>query len=115
MSIKKYPRPADYYASNYYAEVDPELCTGCQICMERCQLEAAFMTDGMAAINLDRCIGCGNCVVICESNAIQLKKKDKETLPPKDMIDLYTKILTKKVGNWHMLKIGVKMLLKQKV
>jgi hypothetical protein len=25
----KLPRPVDMYLSNYYAEVDPELCTGC--------------------------------------------------------------------------------------
>ena len=113
--MKKYPRPADYYATNYYAEVDPELCTGCQICVERCQLEASVMTNGVAAINLDRCIGCGNCVVTCESNAVQLKKKEAETLPPKDMNDMYAKILSKKVSKWNMLKMGAKMLLRLRV
>jgi electron transport complex protein RnfB len=114
-SIKKFPRPVDYYASNFYAEVDPELCNGCQICVDYCQMEARYMTDGWAATNLDRCIGCGNCVVICESNAIQLKKKDSEQTPPKDMNAMYTKILMKKVGKLKMLKIGAKMLLKMKV
>ena len=37
-SVKKFPRPADFYATNYYAEADPELCTGCEGCVERCQL-----------------------------------------------------------------------------
>jgi electron transport complex protein RnfB len=114
-SVKKFPRPADYYSSNFYAEVDPDLCSGCQICIDPCQMGAATMNDGVAAINLDRCIGCGNCVVICESNAIQLKKKDLEQSLPKDMNDMYTKILTKKVGKLNMLKIGAKMLLKLKV
>jgi electron transport complex protein RnfB len=114
-SVKKFPRPADYYASNFYAEVDPELCSGCQTCVEQCQMEAAVMSDGVAVINLDRCIGCGNCVVNCASNAIQLKKKDVELSPPKDMNDMYTQILSKKVGKWNILKIGVKALLKQKV
>jgi electron transport complex protein RnfB len=114
-SVKKFPRPADYYASNFYAEVDPELCSGCQTCVDQCQLEAAVMTDGVAVINLDRCIGCGNCVVNCASNAIQLKKKDVEQPLPKDMNDMYTQILSKKVGKWNMLKIGAKALLKQKV
>jgi len=114
-SIKKFPRPVDYYASNFYAEVDPELCNGCQICVDYCQMEARYMTDGWAATNLDRCIGCGNCVVICESNAIQLKKKDSEQTPPKDMNAMYTRILMKKVGKLKMLQIGAKMLLKMKV
>ena len=115
LSVKKFPRPSDLYASNYYAEVDPEICTGCQICVQRCQLEAAVMSDFTATINLHRCIGCGNCVVSCEPNAIQLKKKEQEVLPPKDMIDLQMKILSRKVGKLGLLKVAAKMMLKQKV
>jgi electron transport complex protein RnfB len=114
-SIKKFPRPADYYSSNFYAEVNPELCSGCQICVDKCQMDAAFMNDGVAAINLDRCIGCGNCVVICEADAVQLKKKESEQPLPKDMNGMYSKILMKKVGPLNMLKIGAKMLFKAKV
>jgi electron transport complex protein RnfB len=114
-TIKKLPRPADYYATNYYAEINPDACTGCQTCMERCQLEAPFMTDGVMAINLDRCIGCGNCVVTCESNAIRLRKKETETVPPKDMTSLHMKILSKKISKWNLLKTGVKVSLKLKV
>jgi len=77
-------------------------------------MEAAAMSDGVALINLDRCIGCGNCIVTCESNAVQLKKKAEETLPPKDMNDLQMKILTKRTGKLSLLKLGAKMLLKQK-
>jgi len=115
MSVKKFPRPADFYATNYYAEVDPELCTGCEICVEQCQLEALDIVNGVAAINLNRCIGCGNCVVICESDAIQLRRKEEETIPPKDMNDMYAKILSKKVSKWNMLKMGAKMLLRLRV
>ena len=115
MSVKKFPRPADFYATNYYAEVDPELCTGCEICVEQCQLEALDIVNGVAAINLNRCIGCGNCVVICESDAIQLRRKEEETIPPKDTDDLYTKIMSKKVGQWNMLKMGMKILLRLRV
>jgi NAD-dependent dihydropyrimidine dehydrogenase PreA subunit len=96
--MKRFPRPADYYASNFYSEVDADLCTGCQACVDICQLDAAVMNDGVAFINPDRCIGCGNCVVVCELNAIQLKKKDAEHVPPKKISDLYTKILLKKMS-----------------
>ena len=115
ISVKKFPRPADFYATNYYAEVDPELCTGCETCVERCQLEAPVMVNGVAAINLDRCIGCGNCVVICESDAVQLRRKGEETIPPKDTEALYTKIMSKKIGKLNMLKMGAKMLLRLRV
>ena len=94
--LKQLPRPADFYASNFYAEIDPELCTGCQSCIDRCQLGAPFMKNGVAAINLDRCIGCGNCVTVCTSEAVRLKKKEKEMVPPEDTDDLYNKIAVEK-------------------
>lgn len=114
-TVKKFPRPAEFYASNYYAEVDSELCNGCGICVEQCQTEALTVVNGVAIVNLDRCIGCGNCAVSCESNASQLRKKEVELLPPKDTDALYTRIMSKKIGRWNMLKIGAKMLLRMRV
>jgi len=90
--LKIAPRPADFYASNFYAEIDAELCTGCQTCIDRCQLGAPFMKNGVAAVNLDRCIGCGNCVTVCPDEAVKLKKKKKETVPPEDSEALYKQI-----------------------
>jgi ferredoxin len=78
-------------------------------------MNASFMNDGVAAINLDRCIGCGNCVVICETGARTLKKKESGQPLLKDMNSMYSKILMKKVGTLNMLKVGVKMLFKAKV
>ena len=103
------------YATNYYAEVDPELCNGCEECIERCQLDARTMVDSVATVDLDRCIGCGNCVVICDSDANRLQKKEEEVLPPKDTESLYMKIMSKKVGKWNMLKMGAKILLRLRV
>lgn len=114
-TVKKFPRPADFYATNYYAEVDSESCTGCERCVERCQLEAPIMVNGVATINLDRCIGCGNCVVMCASGAVQLRSKEEKTVPPKDTEALYRMIMAKKAGPWNMLKMGAKMLLKMRV
>jgi ferredoxin len=42
-----------------------------------------------AVISLERCIGCGNCVVTCASEALKLVKKDEETVPPMDAPALY--------------------------
>jgi len=97
-TLKKFPRPAELYASNYYSEVIPELCTGCEECIGCCQLEALIIVESVATVNLDRCIGCGNCVTICTSNAIRLQKKEEELLPPKDAATLYVNIMSKKVG-----------------
>jgi Na+-translocating ferredoxin:NAD+ oxidoreductase RNF subunit RnfB len=114
-TVKRFPRPAELYATNYYAEVNTELCTGCGTCVERCQMEAREIVDDIATINLDRCIGCGNCVAICDSNANHLRKKDMDLVPPKDTEALYMKIMAKKVGKWNMLKMGAKILLRLRV
>ncbi len=88
-NLKRFPRPADMYLSNYYAKIDPESCTDCGTCVERCQLEACVVVDGVTMVNRDRCIGCGNCVAFCPSNAITLFKKDEEIVPVKDKETYY--------------------------
>ena len=72
--------------ANFYAVVDPEECTACAICEERCQVKAIAEADGTYLVNRDRCIGCGLCVSGCPSEAIQLHLKPVEeiVLPPID-------------------------------
>ena len=94
--IKAYPRPAELFLTNYYVKLDPELCNGCEICVEKCQMDARAMVDGIAVVNLDRCIGCGNCVVLCSSNANSLQKKEQEIVPPDDKEAYYMTLLSHK-------------------
>ena len=96
--VKQYPRPVELFASNYHSEIDSELCTGCETCADICQLEAITMVDSIATVNLDRCIGCGNCVASCLDAAIQLRKKEEELIPPPSSESLYENILAKKVA-----------------
>jgi len=61
-------------------------------------LDAITIPDDVAVVDLNRCIGCGNCVACCEFDASHLRKKEAETVPPRNITDLYTRILTKKSG-----------------
>ena len=97
-TLKKFPRPVEFYASNHQATVDQELCNACEACADRCQLAAITVVDGTARVDLDRCIGCGNCVVSCSVRAIQLQKKDQEKLPPRGTAALYMNIMSGKAG-----------------
>lgn len=98
MMAKQFPKPTEYFSSNYYAVVDSEKCNGAGTCMHRCQMGAIIVKDGKAKVNLDRCIGCGLCTSTCQTGALELIKRDKETIPPKDHDDLYRKIRMKKLG-----------------
>ena len=93
---KAMPRPAEFVATNYYAQVKVDLCNGCSSCVDRCQMGAITLQDVIAAITLDRCIGCGLCVSTCAAQAIQLLKKPKELVPPKDMEALFETIMAHK-------------------
>jgi ferredoxin len=79
--LKTFPHPANRFASNYFVEFTPELCTGCEQCIDQCQMDARVMADGLAIIDSDRCIGCGNCVVVCGENANHLVKRNNEYVP----------------------------------
>ena len=82
-SIKLHPKPAEKVLSSYYAEVDPDSCSACETCLDRCQMEA-IRIDEVAQIDRDRCIGCGLCVTTCPTDAISLKVKpeSERKLPP---------------------------------
>jgi len=94
-SLKKQPNPAEAVQSNYYAQVDETLCTGCETCMDRCQMEAIEVIDGISNVLLNRCIGCGLCVTTCPTEAMQLIKKPAEKLydPPKTGVETYVRIM----------------------
>jgi electron transport complex protein RnfB len=92
----KLEEPAQFFASNFYAKVDPDECNGCGICEERCNMDAVHVEDAMAVVNLARCIGCGACVPTCTSEAIKLYKKDEITIPPKNTVETYLTIMDKK-------------------
>ena len=93
--IKMLPNPADFVTTNYFAEVDPELCDACETCIEICQMDAITM-NGTSTVSRQRCIGCGNCVAKCPSEALSLQKKDQVMSPPETEADLYNTIWDKK-------------------
>jgi len=100
--LKSVPRPADFVASNYRAEIDPDECVGCGMCVERCQMEAAKLDakEQKSKVDPARCIGCGVCVPTCATGAIHLNKKAKEIVPPKTNDDLYDFIMAHKRTNY---------------
>ena len=73
--LKEHPKPSEMVASSFIAELDPELCTGCWICLERCQMEALSEDIDSVVLDQNHCIGCGLCVSTCPSGALTLVRK----------------------------------------
>lgn len=61
--------------SRFRAEIDPEACTGCGLCHERCYFGAISWSDGEGSasqVDAEKCLGCGLCMVTCPAEAIDL-------------------------------------------
>ncbi|OPY82040.1 MAG: ferredoxin [Syntrophorhabdus sp. PtaU1.Bin153] len=108
-------KPVDFWSTNYYAAVNPDECTGCEFCADRCQVDALRIDKslGIPRINPDRCIGCGNCVSSCPPRAIHLVKKERETIPPADLEDLYDAIMANKKTTLRKARLVARLILKR--
>ena len=67
--------------SSYIAVMDPSVCSGCELCIERCQFLALSMEDDVSQVNRDRCVGCGICVTTCPEEAVSMVKRNKNDIP----------------------------------
>lgn len=76
------PRPGNFVLSYYEAKIDSDMCNGCGLCLDRCQVEAIEEADDAWEVVDGRCIGCGLCVSECPMEAISLLAKPGADAPP---------------------------------
>jgi len=73
--------------STYHlAVIDPDSCSGCGTCAERCPTEAISMNDDcIAECDEAACFGCGVCARFCPEEAISLKEGMRRVfiMPPR--------------------------------
>ena len=109
-TAKKQPRPVRFFAANYYARINAASCTGCGVCVTRCQMDAIIADGKTFRVDRDRCIGCGLCVTRCKPKAAGLIRKDKATVPPMNTEILYLSILKERAGRKKMIVNMLKLL-----
>lgn len=68
--------------SRFTAVIDPDLCNGCETCLDRCFFSCINLEDDPYNIDAEECMGCGLCVVTCPTEAISLKETRPEDFVP---------------------------------
>lgn len=59
--------------SEVHPWVDSKLCSNCAICIDYCPTKAIVQENGNAVIIDDKCIGCGECLVVCPAGAVKMR------------------------------------------
>jgi len=84
-TVLAHPKPGLSLASGFQPVWDPELCTACETCIDRCPMTALTMgEDDVPDVDLDRCIGCGVCATGCPEEAIAMEERSGIPVPPVD-------------------------------
>jgi Pyruvate/2-oxoacid:ferredoxin oxidoreductase delta subunit len=79
------PKPGLFFNSGFEPIFDPDLCTACGTCIDRCPPEALTMGDhDLPVVNLDRCFGCAVCATGCPTEAVAMVNKPDFPEPPKN-------------------------------
>ena len=68
--------------SAFVCQVDTDLCSGCEDCIEHCQFDALALDRGLASIDRARCVGCGLCVRNCLEDALSLVHRPEHEIKP---------------------------------
>ncbi len=76
---KKFTAPC-----RFAALVDPELCSSCESCLDRCYVDAITMEgeDDLAIVDSEKCMGYVLCMVTSPTDAISLKEQRPESFIP---------------------------------
>lgn len=114
-AAKKFPNPARFLQTNFYAGIDPDKCTACGECIELCQMDALVPVNNHTEVLRTHCIGCGVCLNACDFEAIALMKTEKETVPPKDSKEMYKKMIIDRYGVFGTLNLLGKAALGKKI
>ena len=91
--VLKQSNPALFFNSGFQPQIDPNLCSACETCIDRCPPEAITMgKNEVPEVNLDRCFGCAVCATGCPEEAIVMESKPDFPIPPKDPKELISSI-----------------------
>ncbi|NMA94428.1 MAG: 4Fe-4S binding protein [Clostridiales bacterium] len=56
-------------------EYIPDNCTGCELCIDECRVDAISMQGDIIAIDRELCVNCGKCIPACHFGALEERDK----------------------------------------
>ncbi len=56
-----------------HPRVNPKQCRNCGLCFDLCPEKAIVQAEGHVVIDGPKCIGCGECLVVCKLGAIKMR------------------------------------------
>jgi Pyruvate/2-oxoacid:ferredoxin oxidoreductase delta subunit len=71
--------------SRFAAAIDPETCSACGACVDRCFFSAITQEgEEPAQVNPEKCMGCGLCQVVCPTESITMTEvRERDFVPEK--------------------------------
>lgn len=80
--------------TNFISKYSHEECTGCEICVVRCSVDAITLCSNQDSnhyveVNAKRCIGCGICVRFCPTNALVMERRKEMAFVPVDSFERF--------------------------
>ncbi len=60
------------------AEIIPDKCIACQLCVGECPVNAINVKDGVLTIDREKCTGCGRCANVCPAGAVLFEQPQKK-------------------------------------
>jgi len=79
-------------------KVAESFCNACAACFKACAHDAIAFMEGKAKIDVEKCVGCGRCITVCEQTAIQIQWNEEAPLVMKKMAEYAAGALTGKAG-----------------
>ena len=70
----------EIFTGSTKANIIPELCNNCGICISMCRFEAIHRQNGQVCISEIACDGCGLCQRTCPEKAVEMKKNTMSRL-----------------------------------
>ncbi|MDH4197412.1 MAG: DUF362 domain-containing protein [Candidatus Aminicenantes bacterium] len=80
-----------------HPRVSAKECRNCSLCMEFCPEKAVVQAEGHVVIDDARCIGCGECLVVCKWGAVKMRW-DSDSRRIQEKLATYARLVQKHFG-----------------